>query len=96
MLLIILDGSEDFVLICSSLYRFEGCFLQIGPQPFSVPTQLCERSCDAGDVGSELRDIINHSIQLLQLLLAPWSCSVDNGPDSLWRRMDALIVYHIA
>jgi len=58
------------VFICSSLDRFEACFLQIGPQPFSDPTQLCERGSDGGDAGNELHDIINHSIESLQFFLA--------------------------
>ena len=92
--LIIVDRSKDFVLISSSLDRFEGCFLQICPHPFSVPTQLCEQGCGGGDVGNELRDIINPSIESVQFFLALWSCPVHYGPDFLWCRVDAIILYH--
>jgi len=68
--LIIVDRSKDFVHICSSVDRFAGCFLQIRPQPFGVPTQLSERGCPGGHVENELPDIINHSIKSLQFLLA--------------------------
>jgi len=84
------------VLICSSLDYFEGCFLQICPQPFSVLTQLCERGCDDGDVGNKLGDIINYSIELPQSFLALWFCPAHYSRDFLWCRMDAIIVYHMA
>jgi len=82
--------------MCTSLDRFEGCFLQIRPQPFSVPTQFCEQGCDAGDIGNELRDIINNSIKSLQFFLALWPCPIHYGPDFLCCRVDAIIVYHMA
>jgi len=46
-------------------------------------------------MGNELRDIINHSIELLQFFLALWSCAVHYGRDFLWCRVDAIIVYHM-
>ena len=82
--------------MCTSLDRFEGCFLQIHPQPISVPTQFCEQGCDAGDIGNELRDIINNSIKSLQFFLALWPCPIHYGPDFLCCRVDAIIVYHMA
>jgi len=83
------------VLICSSLDRFEGGFLQIRPLPFSVSTQLCEWGCEGGDVGDELQDLFNHSIESLQFFLALWSCPVHYVPDFLWCGTDAIIVYHM-
>ena len=94
--LIIVDRSKDFVLIYSSFDRFEVCLLQIRPQSFSVPTQLCERGCDGRDMGNKVRDIINYSIKLLQFFLVLGSCPVYHGPDFLWCRVDAIIVYHMA
>jgi len=93
--LVIVDWSKDFVLICSSFDRFKGCLLPIPPQPFSVPTQLWERGCASGDVGNAMPDIINHSIESVQFVLALWSCPVHYGPDSLWCRVDAIIIYHM-
>jgi len=83
------------VLICSSLDRFAGCFLQIRPQPFSFPTQVCERSSDCADVGNKLRDIINSSIESMQFFLAEWACAIHYGPDLPSCRLDAIIVYHM-
>jgi len=84
------------VVICTTLDGFEGCWLQIGPQPFSVPTQRCERGCNGSDVGNQLRDMINHSIVSQPFFLALRSCPVHYGPDFLWCRLDAIIVCHVA
>jgi len=90
------DGSKDFGLIWSWLDWFEGCFPQIRPQQFIVPTQSRELGCNGGNVGNDLRDIINHSIESLQLFQALWSCPVYYFLDFLWCRVDAIIIYHIA
>ena len=84
------------MLLCSSLDLFEGCFLQIRPQPFSFATHLCEWGCDGRDVMNELRDIINPSIEALQFFLVFWSCLVEYGPDFLSCRVDAIIDFDMA
>ena len=94
--LVIVDRSKDFVLICISFDRFEGCFLQIRPQPLRVSTQLCKLGRDNGDVWNKVRDIINHSIESLQFVLVFRSCPVHYGLDFGCCRVDAIIVYDMA
>jgi len=82
--------------MCSSLDCFEGCFLQIRPHLFSVPTQLCDWGFNGGNVGNKLRDIIKHSIQSLQFFLTIWSCPDHYAPAFLGYRVDAVIIDYIA
>src|ERR1700760_3053382 len=84
------------MILSCSLDRLESCFLQICPQPFCVPGELCEWGCNRRSMGHELRDIINHSIELLQFFLVIWSRPIHNASNFFWCWMDAFIVYHMA